>query len=74
MSDACVVGVQDDYHGDMPIAFVVPSAAAAARIAKDASEVEKTKTVLKQVRPPSPTLLASCLLTSCLLTPAFVIT
>ena len=32
VSDVCVVGVPDEYSGDLPFAFVVPSAEASERI------------------------------------------
>ena len=32
VSDCCVVGVPDEYSGDLPFAFVVPSAEASERI------------------------------------------
>ncbi|KZS99949.1 amp dependent CoA ligase [Laetiporus sulphureus 93-53] len=46
VSDACVVGLPDDYHGDLPLAFVVPSVSALERIKKDPAEGERVKAAL----------------------------
>ncbi|KAF9810705.1 hypothetical protein IEO21_06839 [Rhodonia placenta] len=46
VADVCVVGINDDYHGDLPLAFVVPSAAAQQRIKADPAEAQKLKTAL----------------------------
>jgi len=43
VSDVCVVSVQDDYSGDLPLAFVVPSASAQERIKADPTQAEKVK-------------------------------
>lgn len=34
VSDVCVVGVPDEYNGEVPFAFVVPSVKASERIAQ----------------------------------------
>lgn len=49
VADVCVVGINDDYHGDLPLAFVVPSAAAQQRIKADPAEAQKLKTALIKV-------------------------
>jgi len=41
VSDACVVSILDDYSGELPLAFVVPSPAIKARIAEDPAEAKK---------------------------------
>ncbi|KAI0937764.1 hypothetical protein AcW1_003837 [Taiwanofungus camphoratus] len=43
VSDVCVVSIEDDYSGDLPLAFVVPSASAQERIKKDPAEADKIK-------------------------------
>ncbi|KAJ7644293.1 hypothetical protein FB45DRAFT_1053078 [Roridomyces roridus] len=40
VSDACVVGIPDDYSGEVPLAFIVLSADAAARVASDLNRLE----------------------------------
>lgn len=50
VGDACVVGIPDDYSGEVPLAFIVPSHDAQERINKDPSEAEKIKqAVIKHV-------------------------
>jgi len=50
VSDVCVVGVPDDYSGELPLAFVMPSASALERIKKDPAEIDKTKaSIMKHV-------------------------
>lgn len=46
VADVCVVGINDDYHGDLPLAFVVPSAAAQQRIKANPAEAQRIKTAL----------------------------
>lgn len=46
VSDVCIVGIHDDYNGDIPIAFVVPSANALLRIQADAVEADRIKHAL----------------------------
>ncbi|CCM02957.1 uncharacterized protein FIBRA_05072 [Fibroporia radiculosa] len=50
VADACVVSIQDEYNGDLPLAYVVPSASAQARIEKDSAEAGRIKmTLIKYV-------------------------
>ena len=42
VSDVCVVGVPDEYSGEVPFAFVVPSVEAIERIKRGEGEVVKT--------------------------------
>lgn len=49
VDDACVVGVPDEYSGEIPMAFIVPSRGAAERMVKDKSEVGKLKATLMKV-------------------------
>ncbi|CCM01556.1 uncharacterized protein FIBRA_03615 [Fibroporia radiculosa] len=46
VSDVCVVGLPDDYNGELPLAFVVPSVAAAERIKADAAEAARIREAL----------------------------
>lgn len=46
VGDACVVGVPDEYSGEVPLAFIVPSHDAQERIKKDPEEGEKIKLAL----------------------------
>lgn len=51
VDDACVVGVPDEYSGELPMAFIVPSPAAAKRIKKDRSEqVQLKRAIMKVIR------------------------
>ncbi|KAF9561069.1 acetyl-CoA synthetase-like protein [Agrocybe pediades] len=43
VSDACVVGVPDDYSGEIPLAFIVLSAAASARAGNNKEKLEAIK-------------------------------
>ncbi|KZT72456.1 acetyl-CoA synthetase-like protein [Daedalea quercina L-15889] len=50
VSDVCVVGKLDEYSGEVPCAFIVPSADALERLKKDPTEGEKIKAaVIKHV-------------------------
>lgn len=49
VGDVCVVGIPDDYSGEVPLAFVVPSHAAQERIKTDPSESDKAKASIIQV-------------------------
>jgi len=50
VADTCVVGVPDDYSGEVPLAFVVLSADAAKRALRGSAEVAEIKaTILKHV-------------------------
>ena len=50
MADVCVVGLPDDYSGEVPLAFVVPSPSAAERIKANPEESEKVEAALVEVR------------------------
>ena len=49
VSDVCVVGLADDYSGELPLAFVTASAAAAERMKKDPAEAERIRTSITKV-------------------------
>lgn len=49
VSDACVVSLLDEYSGELPLAYVVPSPAIKARIAEDPAEAAKYKNALMKV-------------------------
>ncbi|KAL5494986.1 hypothetical protein ACEPAI_448 [Sanghuangporus weigelae] len=50
VADVCVVGVPDDYSGELPFAFVVLQPHATARAKQDATEAEKIKqSIMKHV-------------------------
>ncbi|RDX52610.1 amp dependent CoA ligase [Lentinus brumalis] len=50
VGDVCVVGIPDEYSGELPLAFVSPSAEAEARIAKDPKAAEEVrKAIMKHV-------------------------
>ncbi|PCH35748.1 amp dependent CoA ligase [Wolfiporia cocos MD-104 SS10] len=50
VSDVCVVGVADEYSGEVPRAFVVPSAGAQERIKGSADEAQRIKdTIIKHI-------------------------
>lgn len=61
VADACVVGVPDDYSGEIPFAFVVLAARAAARVKGNAAEAENTKQIFIKVRRSAP---QSCFISS----------
>ncbi|PSR76712.1 hypothetical protein PHLCEN_2v8309 [Hermanssonia centrifuga] len=46
VDDACVVGIPDEYSGEVPLAFIVPSPKALGRMKTDPGEVEKVKSTL----------------------------
>nr|BAR45485.1 long chain acyl-CoA synthetase [Gelatoporia subvermispora] len=46
VADVCVVGIPDDYSGELPLAFVVPSPSAAERIKSRPEESDKVKAAL----------------------------
>ena len=50
VQDACVVGIQEEYSGELPVAFVVLSAAAKARVERNPAEAQKVKGTIMQVR------------------------
>jgi 4-coumarate--CoA ligase len=47
--DVCVVGIPDEFSGEVPLAFVVAEAKTAKRIAKDPQAANKLKVTLMQV-------------------------
>ncbi|GJE94284.1 amp dependent CoA ligase [Phanerochaete sordida] len=50
VDDACVVGVPDEYSGELPLAFIVPSHDANERMKESSSEAEKVKrAIMKHV-------------------------
>lgn len=49
VADVCIVGIPDESSGDMPLAFVVLSAGARERVAKDAAEADRIKALLVKV-------------------------
>jgi 4-coumarate--CoA ligase len=51
VADTCVVGVPDDYSGEVPLAFVVLSADAAKRALRSEAEATKIKAAISKVRP-----------------------
>lgn len=48
VSDVCVVGVQDDYSGEVPLAFVVLTATAASRAGKASKQAEEIKVSIRK--------------------------
>ncbi|KAL0961368.1 hypothetical protein HGRIS_006324 [Hohenbuehelia grisea] len=48
VSDCCVVGIPDDYSGEVPLAFVVLTASAAARAKADGAASAELKTSIMQ--------------------------
>lgn len=50
VSDSCVVGVSDEYRGEIPLAFIVLSADAQKRIANDPLVVSKIKAGIIKVK------------------------
>lgn len=49
VADVCVVGIPDDYSGEVPMAYVVLESHAAGR-AKNAEEAKKIKASIAKVR------------------------
>lgn len=63
----CVVGLPDDYSGELPLAFVTPSTAAAERMKMDPAEADRIRTSITKVSQPylpaakgSPALSTAC--------------
>jgi acyl-coenzyme A synthetase/AMP-(fatty) acid ligase len=50
VADTCVVGVPDDFSGEVPLAFVVLSADAAKRALRGSAEVAEIKATILKVR------------------------
>jgi 4-coumarate--CoA ligase len=49
VADVCVVGIPDDFNGEVPFAFIVVEAKAAKRIKEDPPGIEKLKATLMKV-------------------------
>ena len=49
VADACVVGIPHEYHGEVPMAFIVLSAEAQNRLKRDPQDEDKVKTLLLKV-------------------------
>lgn len=49
VGDACVVGVPDEYSGEIPLAFIVPSHEAQERLKKNPKEEENIKAAITKV-------------------------
>ena len=49
VDNVCLVSVPDDYSGEVPLAFVLPSKTAAERIETDPKAADKIKTDLIKV-------------------------
>lgn len=47
--DACVVGIADEYSGEVPLAYVVPSPNALRRISGNKAEAEALKAQISKV-------------------------
>jgi len=50
--DACVVGIPDEYSGEIPLAFIVPTQGALEKIEKSASESQSIKLDIQKVNFP----------------------
>jgi 4-coumarate--CoA ligase len=50
--DACVVGIPDEYSGEIPLAFIVPTQGALEKIGKIASEAQSVKVEIQKVNFP----------------------
>ena len=64
VGDVCVVGIPDDYSGELPLAFVVPSGDAAARMQKNAEDADVVRKEIMKVRAP-PSLLGFAVFVTC---------
>ena len=53
VSDVCVVGLADDYSGELPLAFITPSTAAEERMQKDPAEADRIRKSIAKVGRPS---------------------
>ena len=49
VADACIVSILDEYSGELPLAYVVPSPSVATRVTADPAEVQKYKETLIKV-------------------------
>jgi acyl-coenzyme A synthetase/AMP-(fatty) acid ligase len=50
VADACVVGIPDEYSGELPFAFVVLKAETAQRVNANTKEAAKVKAAIAKVR------------------------
>lgn len=50
ITDTCVVGISDEYSGEVPLAFVVLSASAAKRALQGEAETAEIKASILKVR------------------------
>jgi acyl-coenzyme A synthetase/AMP-(fatty) acid ligase len=50
VADTCVVGVPEDFNGEVPLAFVVLSVDAAKRALRSRAEAAEIKTSISKVR------------------------
>jgi 4-coumarate--CoA ligase len=50
VADVCVVGVPDEYSGELPLAFVILEEKAAKRVHKDPKEEQRIKVSIMKVR------------------------
>lgn len=50
VADVCVVGIPDEYSGEVPLAFVTLEASTAERVQKNPSEADKVKASISKVR------------------------
>jgi 4-coumarate--CoA ligase len=47
--DACVVGIPDEYSGEIPLAFIVPTQSTLEKIGKGAGEAQNVKLEIQKV-------------------------
>ena len=52
VADVCVVSIPDDFSGELPLAFVTPSAAAAERMKRDPAEAARVRAAIAKVSAP----------------------
>lgn len=50
VADSCVVGIQDDYSGELPLAYIVLQSHAAARIKDNPMAAQELKKLIFKVR------------------------
>jgi hypothetical protein len=50
VADACVVGIPDEYSGELPFAFIVLKAETAERVKPNKKEAAKVKAAIAKVR------------------------
>jgi len=53
VADACVVGIPNEYNGEVPLAFIVPSQAASREIEGAEDGAEKVRKGIQKVSPSS---------------------